>query len=444
MKNIKAALAGFCIILTGLWLLADSLLPAPFTYFAFRTPFVQFTGILAMGMMSLAMILATRPRWLEPWLNGLDKMYRLHKWLGIGALVLSILHWWWGQGSKWMVGWGWLDRPERKPSPGETMAWFEQLLREHRGLAETLGEWALYASALLIILALIKSFPYHWFKYTHKWLAAAYLVLAYHSVVLMQYDYWVQPIAWISLALMLYGTVAAIQILTGRLGHGRKVSGTLESIEYYPALATLEGNIRLNDGWPGHHPGQFAFVSDRTGEAAHPYTIASAWDPTTSRLRFVVKELGDWTGQLRERLHEGMDVTVEGPYGCFDFNDTRERQIWIGAGIGITPFIAKLEARTQSRDRRPIDLFHVTNVYDDRAMSKLRAAAESAQVRLHIRVTTSEGRLTPDLIRDAVPEWQQASLWFCGPSVFGEALRDDFIKHGLQPGDYHQELFAMR
>lgn len=86
--------------------MADSLLPEPFTYFAFRTPFVQFTGILAMGMMSLAMILATRPRWLEPWLNGLDKMYRLHKWLGIGALVLSILHWWWGQGSKWMVGWG--------------------------------------------------------------------------------------------------------------------------------------------------------------------------------------------------------------------------------------------------------------------------------------------------------------------------------------------------
>nr|WP_255487246.1 ferric reductase-like transmembrane domain-containing protein [Oceanospirillum sediminis] len=430
--------------MTGLWLLADSFFPEPFTYFAFRTPFVQYTGILGMGMMSLAMILAVRPLWLEPWLNGLDKMYRLHKWLGIGGLVLSVLHWWWGQGSKWMVGWGWLDKPDRKPLSGDTLDWLAQLLRSQRGLAETLGEWAFYVSALLIILALIKSFPYHWFKFTHKYLAIAYLILVYHSIILMQYDYWNQPIAWISLALILYGAVAAILILTGRMGIKRKVSGTLRSMEYYPALATLEGNIQLNDGWPGHHPGQFAFVSDHTGEAAHPYTIASAWDPDTSCLRFAVKELGDWTGQLHKRLNIGMDVTIEGPYGCFDFNDSCPRQIWVGAGIGITPFIAKLEARAQSQDVRPVDLFHVTAVYDEKAMSRLKAIADATGVRLHIRVTTEQGRLTPEQIRAAVPEWQHASLWFCGPSAFSQKLRDDLIRHGLQPEHYHQELFEMR
>ena len=61
--------------------------------FPYALPVVQLTGILAIGCMSLAMLLALRPRWLEGWLGGLDKMYRLHKWLGIGALVLSVLHW---------------------------------------------------------------------------------------------------------------------------------------------------------------------------------------------------------------------------------------------------------------------------------------------------------------------------------------------------------------
>lgn len=442
MKNIKVAFIGLWALLTGLWLLADSLFPEPLTYFAFRTPFVQYTGLIGMAMMSVAMVLAARPKWLEPALGGLDKMYRLHKWLGIGGLVFSTLHWWWGQGSKWMVGWGWLSPPER--SPGAPLSGLEQALRSQRGLAESIGEWAFYAAALLIILALVKAFPYHWFKKTHKWLAVAYLALVYHSLVLMQYDYWTQPVAWISAGLMLHGTLAAVQILAGRLGQGRKVPGQLASVEYYPELGVIEGNIQLESGWPGHRPGQFAFVSDQSHEAAHPYTIASAWKPDASQLRFIVKQLGDWTNQLPEHLTTGMAVTVEGPYGCFDFSDNRKRQIWIGAGIGITPFIAKMEHRAQSASELPIDLFHVTNVYDDKAMDKLAAAANAANVRLHVRITSKEGRLTPEQIREAVPEWPSASLWFCGPAAFGELLRQDFVKHGLSPKHVHQELFAMR
>lgn len=44
----------------------------------------------------------------------------------------------------------------------------------------------------------------------------------------------------------------------------------------------------------------------------------------------------------------------------------------------------------------------------------------------------------------AVPEWQTASVWFCGPPRFGQALRDDFVAHGLPPDRFHQELFEMR
>ena len=93
MKNIKYVFAGFLLVVTVVWLMADTLLPEPLTYFSFRSVFIQYSGVIAMGVMSLAMILALRPAWLEPHLRGLDKMYRLHKWLGITALVIGTLHW---------------------------------------------------------------------------------------------------------------------------------------------------------------------------------------------------------------------------------------------------------------------------------------------------------------------------------------------------------------
>src|SRR5690606_4110093 len=101
MRRIKFAFVGLFAGLTALWLLADTLFPQPFGYFPFRTVFVQLTGILALAAMSIAIVLALRPTRLEPHLGGLDKMYRLHKWLGIAALAVATLHWWWAQGTKW-------------------------------------------------------------------------------------------------------------------------------------------------------------------------------------------------------------------------------------------------------------------------------------------------------------------------------------------------------
>ncbi|MBE2241184.1 MAG: ferric reductase-like transmembrane domain-containing protein [Burkholderiaceae bacterium] len=432
-------------VLTGLWLLADTALPQPFTWFSFRAVFVQWTGIIAIGSMSLAMLLALRPRWLEPRLGGLDKMYRLHKWLGIAALASSVLHWWWAQGTKWMVGWGWLARPQRGPRPDDSQrAAIEAFFGSQRGLAETLGEWAFYAAALLIVLALVKRFPYHLFARTHTLLAAAFLVLAWHAMVLVKFDYWRQPIGWLLAVLLAVGSVAALLALTGRIGAGRKVGGTVEWLQHYPALDVIESRIALEPGWPGHAAGQFAFVTSQPREGAHPYTIASAWNPRDGRITFITKALGDHTRRLREHLKPGLAVTVEGPYGCFDFDDGSKHQVWIGAGIGITPFVARMKQLAAAKHDTAIDLFHPTAVADPAALAKLDADARAAGVKLHLLVDASDGRLDGARLRAAVRGWADASIWFCGPSAFGQALRADLLAHGLPPERFHQELFEMR
>ncbi len=444
MNALKISFWGTLLALTALWLLADTFMPEPLTYFSFRSVFIQYTGIIAIGAMSIAMLLTMRSTWMEKQLHGLDKMYRLHKWLGIAALVTATLHWWWATGTKWMVGWGWLTKPERKKLSPEALPTLEQWLRDQRHLAESLGEWAFYAAVILIILALIKRFPYHLFRKVHYWIAVAYLVLVFHTLVLTKFDYWLQPIGLVTALLLISGTLSVLLVLTGRVGQGRKTQGVVDSLTYYPDLKVIECTIDVNPDWKGHTPGQFAFVTSKKREGAHPYTIASAWDAEQHTLTFITKELGDWTSRLRDWLKVGLPVTVEGPYGCFDFRDRCSHQIWVGAGIGITPFIARMKYLAKTPGAQNIDLFHATSDFDQTAIDKLCADAKAAGVNLHLIVTPKDGRLTPEKIREAVPNWRSASLWYCGPMALGQLLRKDFKAKGVASKDFHQELFDMR
>lgn len=451
MQNIRRTLIGLFALLTILWLTAEPSVFQPANFFSLRATMMQYSGIIAMGAMSVAMILALRPRWPERWFGGLDKMYRLHKWLGITALIVSVIHWLWSQGAKWAVGYGWIARPERGERPAIENP-IEVFFLTQRGTAEGLGEWAFYAAIILIALALIKYFPYHYFYKTHRLLAVAYLVLAYHSVVLTSFEYWTSPIGIVLAVLLAYGIWAAVIVLVRRVGVTRQVRGTIASTHYYPGVKVLETEIEVPHGWPGHKPGQFAFATSDLSEGAHPYTIASGWSDKHPRITFITKELGDHTSRLREKLRAGQYMKIEGPYGCFTFDDGNPHQIWVGGGIGITPFVAHMKhIALQSGIGKPgsnaktADLFHTTMDVDEEALRKLAADASEAKVRLHVLIDERDGRLTGDRIRAEVPNWREASIWFCGPSGFGEALRKDFEAQGFDVSrHFHQELFSMR
>ena len=95
-------------------------------------------------------------------------------------------------------------------------------------------------------------------------------------------------------------------------------------------------------------------------------------------ITFVVKALGDWTRQLKDWLKVGMQVQVEGPYGRFDFSDPAPQQIWVGAGIGVTPFIARMKHLAQQGGEHNVDFFHITTEVDQAAIDKLSADAAAA------------------------------------------------------------------
>ena len=134
----KKVLGGTLAVAIGVWMLALIVpQPAPPAWgdvWWWRNQLILLTGVSAWALMSLIMVLAVRPAWLEKPLDGLDKSYRLHKWAGIGAIVLALLHY--GlQLSRSLLA-DWVGRPVRTPRGRDIFAACGQLKSESERLSK--------------------------------------------------------------------------------------------------------------------------------------------------------------------------------------------------------------------------------------------------------------------------------------------------------------------
>ncbi|MDR2839470.1 MAG: ferric reductase-like transmembrane domain-containing protein, partial [Azonexus sp.] len=137
MNLLLSAIAVIVALVWGLDVATTNFPAAAHPLWIARQEGMLLTGLLSIAMMSLAMLLSTRPVWLEKPLGGMDRIYRAHKWAGILAGVLAIAHWLIkesGSVVKALVG-----TAGRLPK-GDFANWYNNL----RHLAEDMGEWAFY------------------------------------------------------------------------------------------------------------------------------------------------------------------------------------------------------------------------------------------------------------------------------------------------------------
>ena len=82
-------------------------------------------------------------------------------------------------------------------------------------------------------------------------------------------------------------------------------------------------------------------------------------------------------------------------------------------------------------DRTPADL-----VFG----SELKQLADATGLRLLARHTSTEGRLTPDVLTDVVPDWAARQTWACGPAGLLDALAEHWERAG-DAGSLHLQRF---
>lgn len=385
-------------------------------------------GAASIAAMSLTLILSTRPRWAEPLFGGLDRMYEVHKWLGIAALAL-------------MIGHNTFE-PE-----------LENVVRETRlgEFASDVGEVAFNGLIGLILISWIKRIPFTrlelpWsiWRFTHRFTGLLFAVAALHQFAVDKpsgldgtLDLYLNALSLAGLAAWLFMQFVAPYL--------RPRAFVLENIDRHGSVA--EVTLRPEGRALRWRPGQFAFLSapDAGLAEAHPFTIASA-PRADGHLRFGIKALGGWTRRLPERLAHGQRLRVEGPYGRFVFRKRARRQVWLAGGIGITPFLAWAEALTDTDQQEIALVWVVTTRTEAFAAERLAAiAARHAGLTVHIVASAEDGRFTAQRLTQLVPfPLHESELFYCGPTGLRDAVVSGLQAAGQRPRRVHHEAFELR
>lgn len=438
MKKLYLYVLGLLATCTLIWLQAEPNIFSSNSFMQWRSSLIQGTGILALLLLTLTMLLALRLPWIEKLTSGLDKGYRLHKWVAIWGVIIGAVHWLLAIVPKQLVQLGLIERGSHarlELDPDSLQA----LVIGLRGGAESLGEMALYGFIGLTIIALFAPIKYKRFKLTHKAMAVAFIVIAYHSIILIKPSYWDSLITPLTIGFAIIGSACAIWSLLGRIGQRRTHQGTIRDLIYNPDNQTTTLAIALPT-WPGHQSGQFAFLKVK-GEEPHPFTISSQAD--NAHLEFTIKALGDFTSTLHQRLSVGEQVAVEGPYGEFHFED-KKPQIWIAGGIGIAAFQARLAELKDDKNHPPVRLYYCTQASSPSFVEPLKMAARDAGVDFHLIDNQRQTLFTVDDIGSTPEELSKHSIWFCGPLGFGDALKRQLKAKRFQLSHFHYELFNFR
>ena len=406
--------------------LAAALLAVPAaSHTGVATTFSLACSSVAFAAMAMSQVLATRLKPVESLFGGLDRVYAVHKKLGIAILVLILCHYYVTPDFKGLA-----------------------LTSELNKLAAQLGKVAFYTLMGLILFSLIVripktriEIPYQVWRFTHRFIGLGFVVVVVHM------NFIKRPFNSTALLAGYLNLCAAIGIasylyieLFARVRRRRYVV-----TEVVPADgATL---IRAKpDGKPLRiKPGQFVFLKvHKTGlREAHPFTVAGI--EQGGSVAFAIKPLGDFTRNLRERLKPGDRLGLEGGYGHFNYAKGSDRQIWLAGGIGITPFLAMLESVPVSETRQVHLIYCVKNANEAVGVETLESAAERVEKFSYTLHDSSKRRLDADLLTELVGfDVSGADLWFCGPAPLRKAIESGLKKAGKAPARVEFERFQFR
>ena len=255
-----------------------------------REQFVYLTGLCAMSLMVMSVILSVRFERINRLVGGLDKAYIVHKWTGIYSLIFVILHWSTETVPHWLVELNII------PNPGELgdSSGFSELEIALFQSGTLIAEILFYVFIILVTIALFDRISYRFFRVTHKIFPGVFLLLAYHAATAPLKEHWfTSPAAYFLLILLAIGSYAAIIGLFQQIGKSRKVEAVIQDIEHHEN-GILDIRLQTLDKPFLHQAGQYAFLQFAHNKEPHPFTIASS-GVNPNILRFAIKGLGDFT-----------------------------------------------------------------------------------------------------------------------------------------------------
>ena len=411
---VAAAIA----ITTGLWVAGRWELLGLTSFWFWLVP-VQLTMLWSAALACLAILAVVRAQALEPLFGGLDRAVRLHRRLGLAALILLVLH-------VLVLA---IDAASKTGT-------FLHMLVPFWPEARSVDILIFYALMGLGVLAYDRRLRHERWLILHRLIGALFLLGTIHAATEPGTIAEFEPLrTWIVVLLLVGAGAWLYRILLFRR-FGPRYAYKVESAKQH-GDRVIDLVMRPLQRRMMYEPGTFAFIgvpslTDHRREL-HPFSISSS--PVDRDLRVSVRQIGDFTKRLSS-LKQGDAVEVYGPFGGFTpqrFAPYR-RLVWVGAGIGITPFLGMLAFELSNHDFRRIWLYYVARnaaeaAYDEEIRTRFLAA--ESYIDYELWLTADSGRITAAKIAETVAPFGDYAVMLCGTTAFVHDLAKQFRALGL-------------
>ncbi len=378
----------------------------------------------AMILMAIGMILASRPRRLEDFFGGLDKMYVTHRRIALTAISFLFMH--------MLIL---LHFPPEEPG-------------------HFMGIAALSGITTLILLALVPRIPilkrllnlaYHHWHNTHRFMGIFFFMGFIHFT-------WVEPLSMATLPgfyMILFtfsGLIAYVykQVIARFIK--RPFPYQITQVNH-PSPTITELVLKPNGKTISYQAGQFQFIhfpDEKRLKEPHPFTISSA--PGENQLRLAIKVSGDWTSTLKQHVKPGMTAKIEGGYGRFSYKHSHSPQVWIAGGIGVTPFRSWVRDLNEN-PRYPIHFFYTTRSREEAAFwEEFEQTAEAyPNFNAYLHLSGENGRLHPNHLTTAVDgDLYSKTFYLCGPAALVNTFSRQLQAMRVPAANIHFEEFRFR
>jgi ferredoxin-NADP reductase len=223
-----------------------------------------------------------------------------------------------------------------------------------------------------------------------------------------------------------------------------------------PLVKTFRFRSPIDDALPfTFTPGQFLNVAFGIGGARmnRSYSISSSPNERIYVELTVKREpRGAVSRHIDDLVSVGDEIEVGGPIGKFTFNGTEsDSVVLVSAGVGITPMMSI--ARYLSEQSWPGDIYFIYSCRTeaDFIFDNAIAALEHRNPKLHVVVTMSKpgpnwkgprGRLSKELLTQAVPDLASRRVHLCGPPEMMDATKAMLTELGVPPEQLKTEAFG--
>ena len=362
---------------------------------------------------------------------GLEKLVNLHRWNGQIVFYSIILH-------PILLSYGY--QVNGKPSP---LGQFLVFLQTYPDMIKALIGTILFLSVGGLSYSLIrKRISYEAWYIVHLTAYVA-IVLAFSHQLSTGGDfighktfslYWVSLIIATFALIGVYRFISPVLILLYNKPHVSRVEAVSKGVFSVYIAGQHFDRLQIR---AGQYFG-FQFLGSSLWGQSHPFTISK--NPTDTELRITFKIYGGYTSGL-SKIKPGTKVLLDGPRGNSTWKRSRlSKTLMIAGGIGITPMRSLIEAAPKGQD---ITLLYACNNPEEAPLlGELKTIKTQATFKLVPVFSNIDGRLTPKLIQQFVPDVTTREIYLCGPDPMVKSLTSYLKSIKIADENIHTERFS--